>query len=565
MSFRTRLVSIVGLTAVAATLTVAGVAAPPASADGTLHPLAAIGSIESIAVEYSDGDDRPGLHIVGWAGDLNQPGSNGDASEPVGLELYLPGAGGSTTTLAWAENWLFDYPRPDIAARYGLGPNQGFEVHALAPQTGPVTVCLRLYSFYTYPESTSGLSCATVNVPATRPAYHPVLTGSARVGSTLSVALSSPSGGSDSYSWGSYQVVGTSAPNPHNWWNPGPAGTSFTTTLDLIGHSVRALVRTVLPGIVIEQSSAELQVTPPILSSERVASTDRYATSVAASQKAHPDGSAAVPVAYIASGGDFPDALSAGAAAAKLRGTLLLTPPGGLDTRVAAELVRLHPARIVVVGGTTALSDQVVTDLKALPFATTVDRISGADRYAVSRQVVADAFGASIPDLYLVTGAAFPDALAAAAAAASTGRPVLLTDGRAGALDPGTATALHDWGTTHVTIVGGPASVSTGIEGSLAAAGIAVTRTAGADRFGTAAALARTFVSHTAYFVNGLMFPDALSTAVLAATQPGPLLLTLGYCAPTASFSGFSDSHATHAVIVGGPAVQDYQVLDYGC
>lgn len=564
MSFRTRLVSIVGLTAVAAAATVAGVVAPPASAYD-LHPLAAIGSIDSIAVEYSDGDDRPSLHIVGWAGDLNLPGSNGDAADPMGVELYIPGAGGAMTTLAWAEYSQFDYPRPDVAARHAVGPNQGFEVHALAPRTGALNVCLRFYSFLSYPESASGLSCTTVNIPAQRPAFRPVLTGSATVGSTLSVALSSPSGGSDSSSWWSDNVHGVNAPNPHNWWAPGPAGSSFTTTVDLIGRYVRGMVTTVLPGVVIEQESAYVQVAPPILSSERVASSDRFATSVAASQRAFPDGTVGVPVAYIASGIDFPDALSAGAAAAKLHGTLLLTMPGALDTRVAAELVRLHPARIVVVGGTNALSDQIVTDLKALPFATTVDRISGPDRFVVSREVVADAFGASIPDLYLVTGAAFPDALAAAAAAASTGRPVLLTDGRAGALDPGTIAALHDWGTTHVTIAGGPASVSTGIEGSLTGAGIAVTRAAGGDRFGTAAALAGTFVSQTAYFANGLSFPDALSTAVLAGAQGGPLLLTRGTCTPAESFSGLIASHATHAVIVGGEAVQNGDILVYDC
>ncbi|CAM5356056.1 cell wall-binding repeat-containing protein [Leifsonia shinshuensis] len=356
-------------------------------------------------------------------------------------------------------------------------------------------------------------------------------------------------------------------PIPHNWWSqvPGATGTSFTTTLDLIGSYLRGMVTTVLPGVVIEQATDYLQVAPPLTTQDRVSASDRFATSVAASQKAYPDGTAGVPVAYIASGIEFPDALSAGAAAAKLHGTLLLTMPGAVDTRVAAELVRLHPARIVVVGGTNALSDQVVADLKALPFATTVDRIAGADRFAVSRAVVADAFGASVPDLFLVTGAAFPDALAAAAAAASTGRPVLLTDGRLGALDPATRAALSGWGTTHVTIAGGPVSVSPGIQSDLASAGIAVTRAAGGDRFGTAAALAAALPSGTAYFANGAAFPDALSTAVLAGAQPGPLLLTRGSCTPVASFTGLVGSGATRAVIVGGYAVQGGDVLDYSC
>jgi len=113
--------------------------------------------------------------------------------------------------------------------------------------------------------------------------------------------------------------------------------------------------------------------------------------------------------------------------------------------------------------------------------------------------------------------------------------------------------------------VGGTASVSAGIENDLADAGIAVTRAAGGDRFGTAAALAGTIDSRTAYFANGLSFPDALSTAVLAGTRAGPLLLTRGTCTPTASFAGLIASHATHAVIVGGYAVQNGDILVYGC
>lgn len=272
-----------------------------------------------------------------------------------------------------------------------------------------------------------------------------------------------------------------------------------------------------------------------------------------------------MPVAYIASGVAFPDALSAGAAAAKLHGTLLLTPPGGLDSRVAAELVRLHPARIVVVGGPAALSEQVVSDLQSLPITATVKRIFGADRFATSRAVVTYAFGMSIPDLYLVTGNAFPDALAAAAAGSATGRPVLLTNGSLESPDAATIAALQSWGTSHVTVVGGIASVSAGIESGLGA-GISVTRSAGPDRFATAAALARTLTpSGAAYLANGLLFPDALTSAVLAATQPGPLLLTVGYCAPTSTLSTVIDTSVSHVVLIGGLAVQDDSVADYAC
>ncbi len=216
-------------------------------------------------------------------------------------------------------------------------------------------------------------------------------------------------------------------------------------------------------------------------------------------------------------------------------------------------------------GGPAAISEKVVSDLKALPITTTVQRISGADRFAVSRAVVADAFGGTVPELYLVTGAQFPDALAAAAAGAATGRPVLLVNGWLGAPDAATTAALRAWGTTRVTIVGGASSVSPGIQRGLGA-GISVTRTAGSDRFETAAALARTLApSGTGYLANGLSFPDALSTAVLAGVHPAPLVLTDGGCTPATTLSALIDTGVTHVILIGGLAVQADVVAEYAC
>jgi len=104
----------------------------------------------------------------------------------------------------------------------------------------------------------------------------------------------------------------------------------------------------------------------PVATVTRLAGADRYATSVAISGLLDPG----VPVVYVAAGTNFPDGLSGAAAAAELGGPLLLTMPGGLPASVAAELTRLKPRRIVVLGGTAVVSDAVVTQLRgylALP------------------------------------------------------------------------------------------------------------------------------------------------------------------------------------------------------
>ncbi|WP_314149084.1 cell wall-binding repeat-containing protein, partial [uncultured Leifsonia sp.] len=430
MRIRTRIASIAAAVAV-----IGGMAAAPASAD-VLHPLAAVGSIDLLAVTYGPYDDTPGLHITGWAADANDGSLSPAVSRGVtGLEIYLLGANGAHTTLGWAEDASsFGLPRPDVArAHPGIGPNQGFERQLNIPRTGTLNVCVRLYSLATYPESAT-FGCKTVNVPAKRPAFRLSATtagtqGEIPLGTSASLLLSQPSGGTNTYSWTAWDPrLGVRNPGPVPV--RGAANGTVTPGAALVGRVLHGTITSRLPSVTIEQTSDQLNVVYPITGTPaRVSGTDRYATAIASSQRAFPDATAGVPVAYIASGLTFADALSAGAAAAKQHGTLLLTPPGSLDGRVAAELVRLHPARVVVVGGAGAVSEAVAASLRALPFAPTVDRIGGADRYAVSRAVIEDAFGTSNPAVYLVTGRDYPDALAAAAAAASTDRPVLLTDG----------------------------------------------------------------------------------------------------------------------------------------
>ncbi|WKK70691.1 cell wall-binding repeat-containing protein [Rathayibacter oskolensis] len=74
----------------------------------------------------------------------------------------------------------------------------------------------------------------------------------------------------------------------------------------------------------------------------RLAGSDRYATSVAATSAVFSPG---IPVLYLASGAKWPDALSAAPAAAAQGGALLLTDPDRLPPVVADEIRRLDPAR----------------------------------------------------------------------------------------------------------------------------------------------------------------------------------------------------------------------------
>jgi putative cell wall-binding protein len=93
---------------------------------------------------------------------------------------------------------------------------------------------------------------------------------------------------------------------------------------------------------------------------ERRFGSDRYATSAAISQATFSPG---VPVVYIATGINHPDGLAGAAAGAIEGGPLLLTKPDSLPATIATELKRLKPQRVVIVGGTAAVTNSVETQI----------------------------------------------------------------------------------------------------------------------------------------------------------------------------------------------------------
>lgn len=154
----------------------------------------------------------------------------------------------------------------------------------------------------------------------------------------------------------------------------------------------------------------------------RLAGEDRYDTSVVISQSLW----SRAGVVYIASGAQFPDALSGGALAAKQRAPMLLTAPDELPAAVRAELNRLSPHRVVVLGGTTVVSAAVQTQIAQAAPGAAVSRLSGGNRYKTSA-VIAEAGWRQSDAAFFAAGSDFPDALAGVPVAALHGAPLLLT------------------------------------------------------------------------------------------------------------------------------------------
>jgi len=154
----------------------------------------------------------------------------------------------------------------------------------------------------------------------------------------------------------------------------------------------------------------------------RLSGPNRYATGTAISRAFHAGGAGTV---FVTTGTNFPDALSAGAAASVANAPVLLNPRDGLHPSVRSELIRLNPEKVIMVGGEAALGSAVFDQIRAMGI--TTERWSGTNRYATSVVVSQQSNTAPAAMVFLATGESFPDALAAVAAAGTLGVPLLLT------------------------------------------------------------------------------------------------------------------------------------------
>ncbi len=191
---------------------------------------------------------------------------------------------------------------------------------------------------------------------------------------------------------------------------------------------------------------------------DRLAGGSRYATAAAISKATF----STARTVHIASGEVFADALSGAPAAARSDAPMLLVKNGTVPAEVKAELDRLRPENIVILGGSGSVSDTVATELAHWGL---VSRLAGGDRYATSAAIAGATHPRGADTVIAASGQTFPDALSAAAPAGLLDAPLLLVSAtrvaptvleRHRALDP-----------DRVIVVGGTGSVSDAVASTL--------------------------------------------------------------------------------------------------
>ncbi|RUQ86746.1 cell wall-binding repeat-containing protein [Labedella gwakjiensis] len=188
-----------------------------------------------------------------------------------------------------------------------------------------------------------------------------------------------------------------------------------------------------------------------------------------------------------------------------------------------------------------------------------VERISGSDRFQVAAAVSRAAYPSGAEVVVLASGAAFPDALSAAPAAARLGGPLLLT--LPGRLPSVISEEIDRLEPSRLVIVGGEKAIGSSVEQSLESPGREIVRIAGANRYEVSAALAVFAFSDPptsgAFVASGANFPDALSAGPAALeTFDGPVILTNGTSPriPQPLVGAIEDLDLFLFRIAGGPA-----------
>ena len=256
----------------------------------------------------------------------------------------------------------------------------------------------------------------------------------------------------------------------------------------------------------------------------RVGGNDRFSISAGASARTFPAG---VPVAYLATASATADMLSAAPAAGRSGSPVLLVGRDTVNAPVAAELRRLKPAKIVLLGGAaTATLERAVRQ-----YATTgvVERWGDSARYATSALISARTAAPGLDTAFVATEKNVPAAIAVAPVAGRLKAPVLFTPYER--LQAETATELKRLAPRRVVLLGGGPSISAETEAQIRSAlpGARIERWTGSNRVNGAINIATKGGLKTAsraWVVDRNYLFQAMAVTSAAAKNQAPLYYT---------------------------------------
>jgi alpha-tubulin suppressor-like RCC1 family protein/putative cell wall-binding protein len=157
---------------------------------------------------------------------------------------------------------------------------------------------------------------------------------------------------------------------------------------------------------------------------KRLGGTDRYDTNMLIVNDVDvPQGT---PV-FIASGENFPDALSIASFSGSKQYPTLLVGANYLSEQTKNYLISDKPSAVYITGGTSVVSQDLENQIKTLVPDSKVTRLAGNDRYGTNAAVLNE-FSPDPGTIYVADGDDFQDVLSGSALAAKKGDPIVLVN-----------------------------------------------------------------------------------------------------------------------------------------
>ncbi len=285
----------------------------------------------------------------------------------------------------------------------------------------------------------------------------------------------------------------------------------------------------------------------------RISGKNRYETCIKiADYFIERSGSDKLPAVVLATGKDFPDALT-GAYLANVNNAPIMLIDASSSARITTY-IKNHLATdgtVYVLGGKGAVDDSWLADLSGY----TVKRMNGKNRFETNLSILEES-GAKGGDIFVCTGSNYADSLSAS----GIRMPILIVGGT---LSDEQKQYLEG-GSWNFHLVGGTSVVTESVENELKAYGTIADRTYGKDRYLTSKAMAERFIgeTHEAVLAYGANFPDGLCGGPLAYTMGAPIILSGSTPATNAAGIQYTTGmNITSGLVLGGSALIDDQTV----
>ena len=283
----------------------------------------------------------------------------------------------------------------------------------------------------------------------------------------------------------------------------------------------------------------------------KIAGKDRVETAIKIAKHLYPNGTDTV---ILVNKNSYADSLSALTLSNVKKAPILYTDLNNIDDRVIIALKELGAKNIILLGGTSSISDVQYKNLLSKNFS--VNRVAGKDRFDTSIKVlekIEKLKKVNIGEIVIANGESYPDALSISTYSSTNNIPVLLVS--RDHISDDTITAIKKYNKNKIFIVGGYDSVSPKLENKLRSLlSQNIVRLAGADRYETSQIISKFAKANAknAVIASGEKFEDALLAGTLVSDSNTTLLLGKKEYLINSLDKYLRESNIENIVLIGG-------------